>query len=163
MERDFSTAKKIMSHIRRVEDNMLILAEKLFDTDSNFSLELIKRARLHDLSKFNIYEFKNLHDDSPPAKFLIALDVHRKGNRHHPEYFTSRNDSIHDMEDLDIAEMVCDCLARAQEFGSDIKDFFFNYENPKCAPAKYNYTSSSPIVPRIEKYLELILTKKFNS
>lgn len=148
----------IIRHIKKVEDNCNLLARKFIETSNvQFGLKLIQRGRMHDLSKFDEFEFENLFDDS--IKFKEALELHRKLNRHHPEF---HENGIHGMDDLDVAEMVCDCLARSQEFGSDIKKWFFGSEI-NDAPAKYNYNINDSVWVKIEFYLSLLLTPSFNT
>ena len=65
------------------------------------------------------------------------------------------------MSDLDIAEMVCDCFARSQEFGTDIKKWFFG-NTEQDAPFKYNYSDKDLIFNKIKFYLDLLLTPGFN-
>jgi hypothetical protein len=146
----------ILRHIKKVEDNCNLLARKMYDSDPEWSRDLILRGRLHDSSKLIGYEFKNLWTESP--KFNIALGVHREGNRHHPEFF--REDGIHGMTSLDVAEMVCDCLARSQEFGTDIRKWFFG-NTEQDAPFKYKYTNKDDVWRLMEKYLNLLLTPSF--
>lgn len=142
----------ILRHIKRVESNCDLLASHFIETDLEFALGLIVRGREHDLSKFGPYQFQHLWKESP--RFNVALGLHRKKESHHPESHIC----IQDMTDLDIAEMVCDCLARAQEFGTDINDWFFKDE---YAPTKYDYKGDEVTIARIKKYVDLLLKKKF--
>jgi len=155
---DKEKVRTIMKHIRRVEDNCIMLGYKLMD-NGNFDLgmALIIRGREHDLSKLNSqYEFKHLvlNDE----EFTHALRVHQQSNRHHPEYYISKGNSIHDMYKVDIAEMVCDCCARGQEFGTDIKKWF-----EEEATVKYNFKMTDNTGKLITLYLDLLLTPKFES
>lgn len=158
---DRDKINSILRHIKKVEDNCNLLAHKTYDGNPTWTLELIKRGRMHDLSKLTSYEFKNLWPESD--KFRIALAQHRKGNRHHPEYFDHEDDrpnhGIHHMNDLDVAEMVCDCLARAQEFGTDVREWFFG--DGDNAPSKYNYKKGDAVWDTIDKYIDLLITSKF--
>lgn len=151
---DLEKVNAILKHIQRVEQNCIELAMKILPTDLRFALDLISRGRSHDLSKFKPYQFEHLWDGD--TKFESALLQHRSLEMHHPDYHTG---GIYGMSDLDIAEMVCDCLARAQEFGSDIRDFFFREEN---APTLFDYKGDIEIQSKIEKYLSLILAKTFS-
>lgn len=133
----------IMRHIKHVEDNCYTLALKIVDKDEDFALKLIQRGRMHDLSKFGAYEFEHLW--SVDGKFREALIRHRAVNPHHPEYYPG---GVFFMEDLDIAEMVCDCAARSAEFGTSIRDWF----------SQSIYDSARE---RIDYYLNLLLHQKF--
>lgn len=145
----------IIRHIKKVEDNCNSLAKKFMDTDPEFSRNLIIRGRLHDASKFTNFEFDNLWKDSD--KFYEALAIHHKNNSHHPEYYEN---GILGFSELDLAEMVCDCLARSQEFGTDIRKWFFGTDE-KDAPAKYGYSIGDDIYNKIKLYLDKILTPAF--
>lgn len=106
----------IIKHIKLVENNCNIISQALMETDPKFSIAIVKRGRLHDLSKFDTLEFDHLWQDA--KCFDVALLHHRCHNSHHPEHY--RN-GIYGMSELDIAEMVADCVARAQEFGTDAR------------------------------------------
>lgn len=108
-------------------------------------------GRIHDASKLEPFEFEHLHDDSP--LFQDALIKHRTGNPHHPEHWKS----IHDMPDEYLAEMVCDCAARAQEFGTDVSNWF-----ETVATEKYGFTMKDECGKKIKLYLNLLLTPKFS-
>ena len=144
----------LLRHMKRVEDNCLYLAKKLLSIDRDFALKLIIRGRNHDLTKFSKFQFENLHSGSP--KLADAIDLHRRSERHHPEFYGEMG--INAMTDLDIAEMVCDCLARSQEFGTNIRDWFFKEE---YAPTIYNYKGNEVFIKKIDNYLQLLLTPVF--
>lgn len=147
MDRFNSKLNNIIRHIKRVEDNCNQLAKKL---PQPMALKLIRLGRIHDASKLEPFEFEHLHEDSP--LFQDALSKHRTGNPHHPEYWSS----IHQMPDEYLAEMVCDCAARAQEFGTDIIEWFRN-----SATKKYQFTFEDECGKKIKKYLDLLLIPKF--
>ena len=128
----------------------MLLAERMIDEGQNFSLELIKNSRLHDLSKFEPYEFICLWPDN--VEFQSALKHHRKHNKHHPEYWGL----IQKMPDLYIAEMVCDCFARSQEFGTSVEDWFKNE-----ATNKYQFKWDDEVGKKIQKYLSILTATKF--
>ncbi len=145
----------IIRHIRRVEDNCNLLAKRLHDEDFALALKLIQQGRIHDASKFDHFEFKYLGNFEvvKPPEFIEALRVHHAKNPHHPEYWYH---GIHGMSDSYLAEMVCDCHARGQEFGTDTREWFYNQ-----ATVKYGFTMEDPCGQKIEKYLNLLLTKPF--
>lgn len=149
----------ILRHVKRVEDNCNLLARKTMQDDPDFALEMIRRGRSHDLSKLSPYQFECLWPDHP--NFIAALNFHRSIESHHPEYYmraVTGGGGIYDMSEADFAEMICDCLARSQEFGNDIRDWFFKDE---FAPTKYDYIGDKTIYDKIEKYLNLLLTPAF--
>lgn len=141
----------ILRHIHLVEANMQRLARILLPKEREFALEFIQRSRTHDLSKLSPFEFDNLHEGA--LRFEEALQQHRENNSHHPEHRAS----IHNMPEIDVAEMVCDWFARAQEFGTDLKQWVW-----QVATVRYNFEREDPIAAVIEKYLNLILTKPFS-
>jgi hypothetical protein len=145
----------IIRHIKRVEDNCNLLARKLMEEDFEFAVKLIQLGRIHDASKFNAFEFNYLgnFENKKPVEFTEALKMHHTKNPHHPEFWTS---GIRAMSDVYIAEMVCDCLARGQEFGTDTRKWF-----REEATKKYGFTMEDREGKLIEKYLNLLLTEPF--
>lgn len=145
MFNDREKVETVLRHMRRVENNCVTIAMNLIDTEPRFARELIRRGREHDLSKLGDYEFEHLW--SWDTLFKGALLAHRRVNRHHLEHYTL-TDCEYPIQDIDIAEMVADCKARSEEFGTDIKEWF---ERPEYSPFK----------DRIDYYLGLLLLRKF--
>jgi len=142
----------ILRHIKKVEDNCNVLSRKLWDTEPELALKLIRLGRLHDLSKLESYELQGLYKES--SYFNKALAHHHGYNPHHPEHW----ESIHNMADEYIAEMVCDVAARGQEFGTDVREWF-----KEIATKKYGFDYvKDPIGKKIEKYLSLLLSTPFS-
>lgn len=141
----------ILFHIRKVEENCIILGKKLIENGkSDLGFELIVAGRLHDLSKFSGIEFEYLF--SSGENFETAVNKHRIINKHHPECWGS----IYNMPDVYIAEMVCDCVARSSEFGTDIKEWFFTK-----ATKMYNFSEEDEVGQKVKRFLNLLLTPKF--
>jgi hypothetical protein len=143
----------ILRHIKRVEENCNLVATKLIEVNPAFSMAIAKRGRVHDASKLDPLEFQHLWSND--SKFEIALKNHHAGNTHHPEHFQN---GIYGMSDLDLCEMVCDCVARSQEFGTDIRAWFFDEDK---APKRFGYKDDKNIYTKIESYLDLIINKPF--
>ena len=143
----------IIKHMKRVEDNCNIVAKKLQKTNLPLALKLIQLGRIHDASKLDRFEFLNLHPDSKYFDYAIA--THHRGNKHHPEYWL---DGIKEMPEEYIAEMVCDCVARGQELGTDTRQWFY-----EVATKKYGFTMKNKCGKLIEKYLNLLLRKPFSN
>lgn len=141
----------IIRHIKKVEDNCNLLAKKLSKENHALALKLIQLGRIHDASKFDDFEFKHLHKESP--HFTAALQMHHIKNPHHPEHWQN----IAQMPDEYLAEMVCDCVARAQEFGTDARIWFRD-----TATIKYNFSYDDETGLKIQKYLNLLLTPSFS-
>lgn len=125
--------------------------------DGNLGLELIKKAAVHDNSKFHkseLYGLASIGDNSSLKNpdVLLSNDeeqiirIHWKHNRHHPEHF----DRLEDMEEIDIIEMCCDWYARSIQYGTDLISFFHTrQENRFHFPPK--------MVEKIEKYCHILL------
>jgi len=147
----------IIRHIKKVEDNCNIIA-KQYEKEGflDLALLLIKIGREHDLSKFSKYEFENLNSEASEHKFKIALEIHRTGNKHHPEYWEKMGETIHQMPSIYIAEMVCDCVARGQEFGTDVRQWF-----EKEATEKYGFKMDDEVGKEITRCLDLLLSQPF--
>jgi hypothetical protein len=62
------------------------------------------------------------------------------------------------MSDLDLVEMICDTTARAQEFGTDIRIWFFNDDK---APKKYGYLGDKEIYNKLEHFLNMLINVPF--
>jgi hypothetical protein len=144
----------VLAHIKRVEENCNIVANKLMDVNPEFALAISNRGRLHDSSKLTLFEFEHLWTDD--KRFKEALALHHKTNSHHPEFYTE--DGIYGMSDLDICEYTADCISRAQEFGTDARDWFFN---PEKAPKRFGYLNDESMYSKIESFVNLILNKPF--
>ena len=154
--KELSNTEKITSiirHIKMVEDNCNIISRKIMDSNPRFAIEIAKRGRTHDVSKFGDIEFEHLWEGT--KCFDVALLHHRCHNSHHPEFYPN---GIYGMTELDICEMVCDVSARGQEFGTDVRIWLFD-ENK--APKKYGYLNDQKIYNKLEYYVNMILNKPF--
>ena len=153
-ELDIERINSILQHMKMVESISQKLAKKLLPTDRALALKLIKLGRTHDLSKFNSFEFQNLNREpwTSTANFERALRIHHKNNKHHPEYW----DSIHDMPDEYVAEMVCDCFARSQQFGTSVTTWF-----KKKMTKIYDFKMTDPVGIKIQTYLNFLLDPIF--
>lgn len=145
--------QKVLKHIQNVQRNCYDLGLKLIDLgELELGRNLIANGQIHDNSKFKGIEFDHLFYGDP-----LLLDVvkhHSSTNPHHPEYWGD----IHSMPSVFIAEMVCDCAARASEFGTDLRVWF-----EQKATLKYNYTMNQPIGIHILKFLNLLLETPFQN
>jgi hypothetical protein len=95
-------------------------------------VELLRRGRVHDASKFTPEE-KPAFDEAIPAirglaygspaynevvaRVRPALAVHYSRNSHHPEFYGAQG--IAGMDLFDLVEMLCDWMAAAQRNPSD--------------------------------------------
>jgi hypothetical protein len=108
----YDSTAETLKHIKQVNDFLI-----------NFSIELLKRAQKHDLSKLESPE-KELFDEMTPIlenleygsveyyksleKLKPALDHHYDNNSHHPQYYPN---GVNDMTLIDLIEMFCDWKA----------------------------------------------------
>ena len=119
--------ERTKKHIDRVIKNIQKVA-----VNSPHREELIQRGKDHDASKYGEFEkplyiwltefhrcknegidFK--YPDGAEEKVDEATGHHVHINKHHPE----AHESINDMNEVDIIEMVCDWTAMAQELGDE--------------------------------------------
>lgn len=145
---------RLLNHLDSVKRNCRKLALSLIEEgNEKLAHELIIAGQLHDLSKFYSLEWEYLcdyekHKDSPMLKEAIL--EHVKTNTHHPEFW----DSINDMDDVSLAEMVCDWYARGIEFEKPIRQFL-----EESAFQKYGFDEQSPIFQRMNYFYKLLTGK----
>lgn len=145
----------LQGHLDRVRDNGHILAKRLMEKGRKaFAWQLMYRCHIHDASKFYGIERKYMHqgDEVDTVMLRQAIEQHTTTNSHHPEF----HGHIHNMPELDIAEMVCDCAARAQEAGTDIRKWFTD-----VAVEKYGVALLSQQWKWIQEFLDLLLKTSF--
>jgi hypothetical protein len=111
----YDSTADTLTHIRKVSENL-----------NNFSIDLLKRANVHDESKLHSPE-KELFDELTPRlanltygsdeynanlkDLQVALDHHYTNNSHHPQYYTNGVDG---MTLMDLVEMYCDWKAAVE-------------------------------------------------
>ena len=147
----------IARHIRNVEDNCLILGEKLIARgDIDLGHKLIANGYIHDASKFHGIEWDNMapgtpsKEESAKLKLKLAIQHHNTTNFHHPEHWTS----IHLMPKLFCAEMVCDWKSRSEEFGTSLREWIDN-----DATGRFNFTKDDVIYKTIMEFVDLLCNK----
>ena len=150
--------KSVLQHIDNVQRNCDKLGLKLIRLgEVNTGRILIANGRKHDNSKFYGMEFDHLFYRS--QILMQVISHHQSVNPHHPEYWwdgKSRGRGIHEMPEVYLAEMVCDCVARSQEFGTNVREWFATK-----AADKYGFVKEDKVVERINYYLDLLLEKAF--
>lgn len=145
----------LAGHIRRVQDNARTLATGLIDQGrSEFARVLLAKASVHDASKWHGIEWQYLHKgpDVDPAGLRAAIEQHQKTNDHHPEYWGG----FENMPEICIAEMVCDWLARSQEFATDLREWV-----KKTAAERYGFHKVPQQAARVDQFIALLLPAKF--
>ena len=104
-------------HTENVRKAAEILFNRLIDHGHrDLARRLAQRAARHDNSKFEGIEWEYLTTGDHKNKGL-AITQHQQSNSHHPEFFIN---GILGMNDVEIAEMVCDWHARSSEIGTDL-------------------------------------------
>lgn len=150
----------ITRHMRNVEDNCLLLGEKLIGLgEIELGHILIANGFIHDASKFHGIEWDNMApggvqtvEESAKLKLKMAVNHHRKTNPHHPEYWGE----IQKMPRVYIAEMVCDWKARSEEFGASLKDYI-----DERATKNWNFVKDDKTYKEIMFFVDLLCEKPF--
>jgi hypothetical protein len=109
-------------HIDLVRDAGLLLGKRLMNQGrKDFGRILIGHIYVHDASKFHGIEWDYLHagKDVSKDKLDLAVKQHIHTNPHHPEYWGG----FDQMPEIFVAECVCDWYARAQEFGTGLRQW----------------------------------------
>jgi len=151
--------KGITRHIRNVQDNGLLLGEKLINAgEIELGRGLIANVFIHDVSKFHGIEFDFMapgtqkDEESAKLKMKMAVNHHRMVNPHHPEYWGT----IQKMPLIYVAEMVCDWKARSEEFGSSLKDYIDEY-----ATKRWSFVKDDKTYKEIMTFVDLLCEKPF--
>jgi hypothetical protein len=159
-EQTMNKIRGIARHIRNVQDNCLLLGEKLISNgELELGKQLIANGFIHDVSKFHGIEFEfmapgvNVEADGAKLKLKLAIHHHNSTNRHHPEAWSA---GIKDMPDVYVAEFVCDIKARSEEFGTALRDWIDN-----TATKKWNFTKEDEIYQKIMRFVDILCEKPF--
>jgi hypothetical protein len=151
--------KGITSHIRNVQDNCIVLGEKLIERgEVNLGREIIARSFIHDNSKFYGIEWDHMApgteitDSGVKIKLKLAISHHNRTNPHHPEFW----EKIQNMPKIAIAEFVCDTKARSQEFGTDFRAWIDN-----IATKKWQFTKEDLVYKQIMEFVDMVCEKPF--
>jgi hypothetical protein len=151
--------RAIARHIRNVEDNCLLLGEKLIiGGEIELGRQLISNGYVHDASKFHGIEFEYLSlnnptEDETKLKLKLAIHHHRMTNPHHPEAWSG---GIADMPEVYLAEMVCDIKARSEEFGTDLRNWI-----DVSATKRYGFTPDDKVYKDLMRFVNLLCPKPF--
>lgn len=153
--------REIAKHIRNVEDNCLILGEKLIEKgEIDLGHDLIARGFVHDESKFYGIEWDHmapghsLEEEGAKLKLKLAVMHHNRTNSHHPEFWGG----IKNMPRVAVAEMVCDWKARSEEFGTALRDYI-----EEKALKRWNFTKDDEVYKVIYEFVDLVCAKPFEN
>lgn len=150
----------LQNHIALVQKNATFLALTIAEEGQvNIARVLLANAAVHDASKWQGIEWECLHMGPTVSKTMVqkAVIQHQKTNRHHPEYWGGLSQMpIADGHSVYVAEMVCDWMARSQEFAEDLREFI-----DEKAAMRFNFASAPQQSVLIHKYVDMLLPKKF--
>jgi len=142
-------------HIKLVREACEILSERLIaDKQQELAVKILARGYVHDNSKFYGIEWDYLHNgqEVPEEALQLAIKQHNTTNDHHPEFWGG----IDNMPEICIMECVCDWYARAQEFGTDLREWIED-----TAVKKYKIKRNSEQYKWINECLDLLLINYF--
>jgi hypothetical protein len=151
--------KSIVNHIQGVQDNCLLLGEKLIEAgEIELGKQLIANGFIHDNSKFYGIEFEYMAvnpttEQDKKLKLKMAVHHHTSTNKHHPEAWSA---GITDMPDIFLAEMACDIKSRSEEFGTNLREWI-----DVVATKKWSFTKDSPTYSKLMKYVNLLCNVPF--
>lgn len=159
-EETMSKIRFITRHIRNVEDNCLILGERLISQgEIDLGKQLVAHGFVHDASKFYGIEWESIvpgqsseNLDEKKVKLKLAVSNHNQTNPHHPEYWGS----IDRMPKVYVAEMVCDWKARSEEFGTSLRDWIHD-----VATKRWKFDRESKTYKEIMFFVDLLCEKPF--
>jgi len=148
--------ENLIRHIELVRNACTLLGRRLIKKGRvDIGRLLIARGHVHDATKFQGIEWDYLHSgpDTPKEELKLAIKQHVRTNSHHPEF----HGGLEKMPELDVAEMVCDWYARAQEFGTSLRDWI-----SKDAIQRYRIEVDGTHHEMINKYVDMLLQDPFN-
>lgn len=160
-EETMTKIRAIARHIRNVEDNCLLLGEKLIERgELDLGHKLIANGYVHDASKFWGVEWEHMApgqstvEESAKLKLKLAVQHHNRTNEHHPEYWGD----IHLMPRLFLAEMVCDWKARSEEFGTSLRDWI-----DEQATKRFAFVKDEKVYKEITEFVDMLCPKPFEN
>jgi hypothetical protein len=153
--------RAITRHIRNVEDNCLLLGEKLIERgEIELGHKLIANGHVHDASKFWGMEWEHMApgqsaaEETAKLKLKLAVQHHNRTNSHHPEYWGR----IQDMPRIAVAEMVCDWKARSEEFGTSLRDWIDTQ-----ALKRFHFMKEERTYKEIIEFVDILCPKPFEN
>jgi len=149
--KDLENYRRVISHLRKVHENGVKLAEKLIEIGRpRFARRVTIEIFKHDLSKLGQYEYVGFFSGEKD-KLADAIRHHQLVNPHHLEYY----ESYKEIPELQLAIIACDLKARSEEFGNDVKTFLKGF----CE--KKNISPGTDFNKKIKQFLNLIIEDKF--
>jgi hypothetical protein len=150
--------RSLTRHIRNVEDNCLLLGERLIENgEIDLGHHLIANGFVHDASKFFGIEWDYLsvvpEEEEKKLKLKMAVHQHRSTNKHHPESWSG---GIKDMPDVHLAEFCCDSKARSEEFGTNLREWV-----DEVATKRWDFSKDDEVYKKIVKFIDLLCSRPF--
>lgn len=146
----------LLRHLDLVRNAGILLGKRLMaEGRPDFGRRLIARVHHHDISKFAGVEWEFLHRPKgtvPPEDLKRAVEQHQKTNSHHPEF----HGGFDKMDEIDVAEFVCDVYARSAEFGTSVREWI-----ETKAIARYNINPDGDQYRWLKGFLKLLLEEPF--
>jgi hypothetical protein len=145
----------LVRHIELVREACLLLGKRLMAQGrAEFGRLLVARGFVHDASKFYGIEWDYLHagPDVPEEELELAIKQHTRTNSHHPEYWGG----FENMPEICVAEMVCDWYARAQQFGTGLRQWIETE-----AIARFQIDVEGERFGWVQQYVDLLLEDSF--
>ncbi len=145
--------RSLLRHIKGVQDACLLLGEKLIENgEEEFGRILVCNGLSHDNSKLVGIEWESLVRNEDNGLLKIAIRQHWTANPHHPEYWGD----IREMPRIYLAEMVCDCYGRSNEFGTNLREWF-----KEDAVKRYGYSLKSKVYQQIKSFVDILIEPAF--
>jgi len=149
-KRDIDRLQKLIRHIRGVQENALILGERLMEQGHfNLGKMIIANSFLHDNTKFLGSEWEYLSTEPSDHDLKIAVSQHNRTNRHHPEFYDG---GIHDMPREYLAELICDWKSRSGERGTSLIEWI-NTEAMK----RYRFSKDDLVYRDLMEFVDLLI------
>jgi hypothetical protein len=160
-EKTMEKIRSITRHIRNVQDNCLLLGEKLIDKgEIDCGLKLIANGFQHDISKFGGIEWEHMscgelpNHDGAKLKMKLAIHQHNTTNPHHPEFWHG----IKNMPRVYLAEFCCDVKSRSEEFGTSLKEWIDD-----SATKRWGFTKEDKVYKEIMEFVDLLCDRPFTA
>lgn len=142
----------ILRHCENVREACELLGKRLIERgEIEFGVQLIIHGRIHDLSKFDLYERTYLIGNDDQESLKMAVFKHRAANKHHAEFWGE----VDSVPRIYLAEMVCDFKARSSEQGTNLKDFI------KEQIEKWGVSTSGKTYKTIKEFVDLLVDNSF--
>lgn len=146
----------LLHHISTVRSAGVRLGKRLMAAGRlDFGRLVIATTDKHDNTKFFGIEWEFMHRPKGTVnKFDLdrAIRQHQLTNRHHPEF----HGGFDCMDELDVAEFVCDVYARSTEFGTNVREWI-----EEKAVARYSIDVNGQRYAWLQTFLNLLLDEPF--